>query len=364
MLTINTFSIAFLVKINEELTVPIQLFSTKIDSYGPFFIGDIYIPNNLLKADTSTPLNINISIKTDNSRNLYAIPLIYDTSENAWVFYADKHIIKYDIYTLSFPFNIEVAVAFSIGIMFKKSICLNNDNSIIFLPNSDAFISVEVLESNYLIKLNNISDPFELILSTINTNSFKKIRLTNTKDRFFLSGEPSGCLYINEIFLKHNNKTENIILNKFETFDEPFYVKGTLIKTPTGFKPIESIKTGSKIMNQRNRAIDVVSTNSRIITWVDGLLYKKDNLFIHKNIKILGKEGILNNPDKQGLEKAIKREICGSSNICVSYSLEIASPADKLILTDGTIADSFINKKRAKQVFIYVYSQKFIKEIE
>jgi hypothetical protein len=364
MLTINTYSLAFLVKINNELTVPIQLFSTKVNAYGPFFIGDIFIPNNLLKADQSEPLNINMSIRADNSQSSYLIPFVYLQEENAWVFSADKHIIQYDIYTLSFPFNLDVVFAFSTGTIYKKNVSLTNDTSLIFLPNSDIFIRIEVLESNYLIKLNNISQPFDLIITAINTNVLKTIRLTNPKEHLFLSGEPNGCLYINEIFLKYDDKVENIILNKFDSFEEPFFVKGTLIKTPTGFKPIETIKTGSKIMNQRNRVIDVVSTNSRILKWVDGIIYKKNTLFIHKNIKILGKEGILNNPDKQGLEKAAKHELCGNSDICVSYSLELPSPADKIILTDDTIADSFLNKKHPKQVFICIYSWKFIKEIE
>jgi hypothetical protein len=68
-------------------------------------------------------------------------------------------------------------------------------------------------------------------------------------------------------------------------------------------------------MNQRNRLIDVVSINSRIFKWLDGVIYKKDNLFIHKNIKIMGKDGILNNPENQGLEKATKKEICGQSDL-------------------------------------------------
>ena len=78
----------------------------------------------------------------------------------------------------------------------------------------------------------------------------------------------------------------------------------------------------------------------------------------------MGSDGLLCNPTAEGLAKATKQELCGASDVCVCYSIEIASPADKLILTDGIIADSFLNKKRPKQVFISVYSQKFIKEIE
>jgi hypothetical protein len=148
------------------------------------------------------------------------------------------------------------------------------------------------------------------------------------------------------------------------SFNEPFFVKGTLIKTSTGFKPIETIKTGAKILNQRNRLIDVISTKSTLSLWADGVLYKKNDLIIHKNIKTLGKDGILQSPEKEGLVKANKRDICGGSDMCVCYSLEIASPADKLILTDDIIADCFFNKNQTQQVFITIYSPKFIKEIE
>lgn len=367
MLTINTFSIAFLVQINTDLTVPIQLFSTKIKQHGPFFIGDIFIPNSKLKAAPSEHFCINVSIKINNVLYKYMLPMTYIESENAWVFIADKTIIKYAIYTLIFPFNLEVEINIVYGsniTSIKKNIGLTNDKSLIFLPNSDAFISLEILESNYLIKPNNIVSPFELVITAINTNVLKKIKLTSVKDRYFLSGEPSGCLYINEIFLKQNAATEYIVLNKIDSFEEPFYLKGTLIQTPTGFKPIETIKTGSKILNQRNRPIDVISTYSRISSWVDGNIFKKGNLLIHKSIKTLGSDGILCYPTAERLAKATKQELCGTGDVCVCYSIEIANPADKLILTDGIIADSFLNKKRPKQIFISVYSQKFIKEIE
>ena len=367
MLTINTFSIAFLVQISTDLTVPIQLFSTKIKQHGPFFIGDIIIPNSKLKAAPSDSLYINVSIKIHNDIHKYILPMTYNESENAWVFIADKTIIKYSIYTLIFPFNLEVEIDIVHGpniSSMKKTVALTDDKSLIFLPNSDAFISLEILESNYLIKPNNIVGPFELVITAINTNVSKKIKLTSVKDRYFLSGEPSGCLYINEILLKQSAKVEKIVLNKIDMFEEPFYLKGTLIQTPSGFKPIETIKTGSKILNQRNRPIDVISTYSCISSWVDGVIFKKGNLLIHKGIKTMGSDGLLCNPTAEGLAKATKQELCGASDVCVCYSIEIASPADKLILTDGIIADSFLNKKRPKQVFISVYSQKFIKEIE
>lgn len=358
---------AFLIKLNNELYLPIQLYSTKISHHGPFFIGDISIPNNLLKADPSEKVSINILMKINMTRYSYVINLTYSEPENAWLFLADKHIIKYDIYTLTFPLNLEFGAAINVGetaTIYKKSVKLTNCHSLIFLPTTDAFISLEILESNYLIKVNNISGPFEVILTVINTNVLKKIRLTQPSERFFLSGEPNGYLHINEIFINHNDKVDNIILNRLTSFNEPFFVKGTLIKTFTGFKPIESIKTGAKILNQRNRLIDVISTKSTLSLWADGVLYKKKDLIIHKNIKTLGKDGILQSPEKEGLVKANKREICGGSDMCVCYSLEIASQADKLMLTDDIIADCFFNKNRSKQVFITIYSPKFIKEIE
>jgi len=366
MLTINTFSLCFLIKLNNELYLPIQLYSTKLSHYGSFFIGDICIPNNLLKACPSEKVSINIIIKIKRTQYSHMINLIYSEPENAWLFLADKHLIKYDIYTLTFPLNLEFEANIKVGetpTIYKKSLKLTIADSLIFLPETEGYISLEILESNYLIKVNNIPGPFELIITAINTNIIKKIRLTQPSERFFLSGEPNGYLLINEIFIKYIDKVYNIVLNRLTMFNEPFFVRGTLIKTSTGFKPIESIKTGTKILNQRGRLIDVISTNSSLSLWAEGVLFKKNDLIIHKDIKTLGKDGILQSPEKEGLVKANKREVCGEGDVFVCYSLEIASPADKLILTDEIIVDSFLNKNKTKRIFITIYSQKFIKEI-
>jgi hypothetical protein len=352
MLHIDVFTLATFIKIPNSGHVPIHFFSTKQNSYGALVLGDVFIQNRLINLSSGETLLLKLNYTVTTNNNKYSmvqtVEMNYDENINAWFFLGKN--LKYEIYTLIAPFIVSIDLELILPTSIFSTISevnLTDFDSLALLP-SGVHIQFITSDTTTSAKLLTEDPALNAILTIIDGESQHIMNLSITPKIISTSDQ----IIINEIVL--NNKTtiiEQIVLNTFFT-NAPGYIKGTLIKTLTGFTPIENLKPGSKLLTHRNRPIEVI----KVYQWVSMsyLMYVKNNLLIHKDVLLLSSKGQLQTSQQQNLILAPAKPDLKSY-----YAIELGGPENKIVLTDNNVVENI--GKGLTQHYLTIYKRKLLK---
>jgi hypothetical protein len=153
--------------------------------------------------------------------------------------------------------------------------------------------------------------------------------------------------------------------NTSDQWDVACLLRGTKVKTPNGYRNIETLKVGDYVVSHRGNTVKIIKAHSWNVNWNDKISEEsqvyviennKNKTYISayhklKNTKIDSSKKIkfINNEMVQacdiGLKHATKEEICDENGIYQLYNIQVENhERNHLIVNGGTIVESWDGK--------------------
>lgn len=129
-------------------------------------------------------------------------------------------------------------------------------------------------------------------------------------------------------------------------------LKGTLVKIPTGYKPIEQFKTGDTVLTHLNETATVTQVGqwahnfseenplAKMYKIPRGKLGAKTDTYLSKGHRILTKHSNLVLPAKLGFALANKEEFCDSQGDYTLYHLRV-DRGDNIVINGSCVVESW-----------------------